>query len=102
MLIFALALFVAPGITLAQGGDASFAVTNNTGTPVNQLHVSAASQGGWGQDRLGSGTLANGSSFRVQLPAGQCINDVRIVFADGRKIDRRHVNTCQEKEVVFR
>ncbi len=98
----ALALLLLPGLALAQGGDPSFQVTNNTGTTINQLHVSSAAQGGWGQDRLGSGTLSNGSSFQVRLPAGQCINDVRVVFPDGRRQDRRHVNTCQEKEVVFR
>ena len=45
--------------------------------------------------------LPGGRGFVVRLPAGQCVNDIRAVFADGRAVERRQVNTCALTEVTL-
>jgi len=86
---------------LAQGGDPSFSVVNRSGQTIEQLYVSSAQENSWGQDRLGRNTLSNGRSYAVRLPAGQCVNDIRVVYQGGRAEERRGVDTCPLNEVVF-
>jgi hypothetical protein len=43
---------------------------------------------------LGEDTVAPGSARVVHLPAGACIYDVRIVYANGEAAEKRHVNLC--------
>lgn len=95
---------VAPAATAspARGGDPSFRLTNAGGRTVRELYVSAATDSGWGVDRLGQGVLAPGAAFVVRLPAGQCRNDVRVVFADGTTQERRGVDTCGLTDVAVR
>jgi hypothetical protein len=38
----------------------------------------------------------------VRLAVNDCVNDVRIVWADGRSEERRQVNTCQIVNLIFR
>ena len=88
----------------AQGaGDPSFQFVNDSGVMVNELYVSLSSDTNWGVDRLGRNTLAPGASFPVRLPAGKvCTVDVRVVYADGRALERRGVETCSVRELNFR
>jgi hypothetical protein len=88
------------------GGGAnnpSFVFVNRAGMTVNELYVSLSSDNSWGRDRLGQGTLAPGGRFNVDLPAGKvCTVDVKVVYADGRAIERRGVETCSVTELNFR
>jgi hypothetical protein len=79
----------------AQSNDPSFRVNNRTAVVINEIYVSSANDSGWGRDRLGANVLSPGQSFMVRLPAAQCINDIRIVFANGQTHERRRVATCQ-------
>lgn len=90
---FALLGFAAPA--LAQTNDPSFRVNNRTNTAINEIYVSSSNDNTWGRDHLGQNVLAAGQSFIVRLPQGQCINDIRFVFADGRQHEQRRVDTCQ-------
>lgn len=90
----------------AQGGggganDPSFNVVNRSGRTIQELYVSSAQQNAWGADMLGQNVLDNGRSFPVRLPAGQCVNDIRVVYAGGQSEERRAVDTCPLSEVVF-
>lgn len=80
---------------LAQSNDPSFRVNNRTRAAVNEIYVSSANDSAWGADRLGANVLSPGQSFIVRLPQAQCINDIRIVFANGQAHERRRVDTCQ-------
>ncbi|MDN3567175.1 Tat pathway signal protein [Paeniroseomonas aquatica] len=91
------------GGTPAGAGDPSFQFVNATGVVVNELYVSLSTDTGWGRDRLGQGTLAPGAGLPVSLPAGKvCTVDIRVVYADGRALERRRVETCSLRELNFR
>ncbi|SDB28981.1 hypothetical protein [Belnapia rosea] len=84
-------------------GDPSFQFVNSSGVVVNELYVSLSTDQNWGRDRLGQGTLPPGASFPVSLPAGKvCTVDIRVVYADGRALERRRVETCSIRELNFR
>lgn len=85
------------------GGDPSFQFVNSTGVVVNELYVSLSTDSSWGRDRLGDGTLAPGAGFWVALPSGKvCTVDLRVVYADGRALERRGVETCSVQALNFR
>lgn len=83
--------------------DPSFRFVNRTGVTVEELYVSLSTDDRWGPDRLGQGTLPPGAVFQVNLPAGKgCQVDIRVVYADGRAVERRRVETCSIMELNFR
>ena len=84
-----------------QQGDPSFNLVNRTGETIMEAYVSSAQVSTWGRDLLGNNTLEAGRSFAVRLPSGQCVNDVRVVYDGGRAEERRNIDTCRLREVVF-
>jgi hypothetical protein len=82
-----------------QAQDPSFYVANRSGQTINEVYVSSANDSGWGTDLLGSNVLSSGSRLAVR-PRG-CVNDIRVVYANGRAEERRRVNTCNLNEVAF-
>jgi hypothetical protein len=85
----------------AAQGDPSFNLVNRTGQTIQEVYVSPSQVNTWGQDRLGNNVLESGRSLPVRLPAGQCANDIRVVFEGGRSEERRNLDTCRMNEVVF-
>ena len=88
-----LALSLAPA-AMAQGNNPDFRLNNGTGATINEVYVSSSSRNSWGRDLLGSNTLPSGGSLNVTLPAGQCLNDIRVVYENGTPQEQRGVNTC--------
>ena len=88
---------------LAQSNDPSFSLVNRSGRVIYEAFVSPSSDTRWGQDRRGRAVVQNGQAFAVRLPAGTCAFDIRVVYdrAGGPSEERRGVNTCTQKEVVF-
>ncbi len=82
------------GAASAQTTDPSFRVNNRGNQTINEIYVSSSSVSSWGRDWLGQNVLPPGQSFLIRLPNGQCMNDIRIVFANGQAAERRQVNTC--------
>ncbi|HEV7267683.1 MAG TPA: hypothetical protein VGN83_22680 [Falsiroseomonas sp.] len=78
----------------ARSADPSFRLNNTGGRTVREVYVSAAADNSWGADRLGAEVLAPGNRIIVRLPMGQCLNDIRVVFMDGKAQERRRVDTC--------
>jgi hypothetical protein len=83
----------------AQTNNPDFRLNNNSGQTVNEVFVSSSADQNWGRDRLGENVLPRGQSIMISLPAGQCVNDIRIIFADGRAQERRQVNTCSLTDI---
>jgi hypothetical protein len=81
--------------------DPSFRLVNRDPAAVHQIFVSPAGSRGWGADRLGQDVLIPGRFARIDLPAGPCLHDIRVVFADGRAVERRRVDTCAMSQMVF-
>lgn len=100
-LLAMLGLGLAAGPALAQSNDPSFRLTNNGNVEINEIYVSSSANQNWGPDRLGENTLGVGASYVIRLPAGQCVNDIRVVWVNGQNRERRQVNTCNLTDIVF-
>ena len=82
------------GPAMAQVTDPSFRLNNRSGQTINEVYVSSSEVSSWGQDRLGADVLPAGRTLTIRLPNGQCVNDILVVMAGGRRMERRQVNTC--------
>jgi hypothetical protein len=89
------------GAAQAQTNDPSFRLTNNSSVLINEIYVSSSATDSWGPDRLGDRTLGSGAAYVIRLPAGQCVNDIRVVYANGQANERRQVNTCALTDIAF-
>jgi hypothetical protein len=74
--------------------DPSFQLVNRGRSAINEFYASLEDEDNWGEDRLGEDTVASGSARVVHLPAGACVYDVRIVYANGEAAEKRYVNLC--------
>ena len=74
--------------------DPSFRLTNRGRAILSEVYASPAGEESWGADRLGEGTLAPGKQTVIHLPRGQCIYDLRSVFANGEATEKRRLNLC--------
>lgn len=75
--------------------DPSFVLINRGKSPVNELYLSVTDDDSWGQDRLGDENVPRGASKVIRLPPGECVYDVRVVFANGEANEKRRLNLCQ-------
>ena len=94
-------LLLAAGTARAQPHDPTFRITNRSPTTINEIYVASSGVNSWGADRLGDRTLGSGASTTIALPAGQCVNDIRVVYDQGEPAERRRVNTCSVGDLVF-
>lgn len=68
---------------------------------MTRLFVSSVESTSWGADLL-PGVLKQGDRFEVRLPRnGQCVYDIRVVYADQAVDDRTKQNVCTIQEMVF-
>ena len=95
-------LVVAAGPAVAQEApNPSFYLVNRAASSIDRLYASPAGNQNWGTDRLG-GVVAAGANAPIRLPAdGQCVYDLRVVYANGRSDERRGVNTCEIDNISF-
>jgi len=82
-----------PSNRLSQN-DPSFRIVNRGRIEIDELYATPAGAAGWGRDRLGEETIGAGSYRIIELPIGQCVYDVRIVFDDGDTTEKRRINLC--------
>jgi len=82
------------------GANPSFNLVNRGPQPIREIYVSSARDQNWGQQRL-SQILTPGNYLPVSLPIDDCVNDVRIVWMDGRTEERRRIDTCQMVNLIF-
>ena len=88
--------------TVATGSpDPSFRLVNRDPAAVHEIYVTPAGSRSWGTDRLGQDVLIPGRAARIGLPPGPCLHDIRVVFADGRAVERRRVDTCAVAQLAF-
>lgn len=90
----------APAAPRASDGNASFNLVNHGRQQMREVYVSSARDANWGVQRL-QRPMDPGAHLAVRLPAGDCVNDIRIVWADGRPEERRQVDTCRITNLVF-
>lgn len=86
---------------LAQAPNPSFNIVNRGTSAISEVFATPSGQTTWGRDRLGSQTVDPGQNAPVRLPAdGQCVYDVRVVFANGQTDERRRLNTCNIDNII--
>ncbi|MGX9964679.1 hypothetical protein ACVFYP_15220 [Roseomonas sp. F4] len=90
-----------PGQPPAASGNPSFNLVNHGGMVIREVYVSSARETNWGLDRLGDQVLPPGRHLAVRLPLNDCVNDIRIVWVDGRNEERRRIDTCAMVNMVF-
>ena len=96
-----MALFLAAP-ALAQTSNPSFTLRNRSNQAINEIFATPAGVDRWGRDRLGQSLISPGQAFPVRLPAdGNCVYDIRVVYADGKPEERRRVNTCEIESLAF-
>lgn len=89
------------GAAQAQSTDPSFRLNNRSNQTIMEIYANSSATSDWGRDHLGANVLPPGQSFIVRLPAGQCMNDIRIVLEGGRNIDRMQINTCELTDINY-
>ena len=101
--VIALALLLLPALARAQGPqNPSFNVVNRGTSAINEVYATPAGMTSWGRDRLGRNAVPPGQTFAVRLPAdGNCLYDVRVVYANGQSDERRGLNTCSVDNLIF-
>jgi hypothetical protein len=81
--------------------DPTFEVVNHGDSAIVELYATPAGRANWGRNRLNGRTLAPHAGFTVRPPAdGNCIFDLRAVFADHRSEEQRGLNVCQLDQVA--
>ncbi len=75
--------------------DPSFRLVNRGDQAIAELFATPAGTGTWGQNRLDTGPLAPSASRVFRLPRGQCVYDLRVVFAKRRTLERKGADLCR-------
>lgn len=76
--------------------DPSFRLINRGQQPIAELFATPAGTRTWGTNRLDEGALAPAASRIFRLPrGGQCVYDLRVVFADRRALERKGADLCR-------
>ncbi len=74
-----------------------FFVTNNTGVTLNNIYVTPAETGNWGNDILPNDLFENSTSVRVDIPAdygATCKFDMKITDLAGNAITFTGMDAC--------
>jgi len=99
----AAAVALSLGIATARPAEAQnrFWLENYTGRQIDQAYVSPSRLSNWGPDILGAGVLPPGQRVWVTPYFGDCILDVRVVYAGGGEDTRMGVNACSLSIIRF-
>ncbi len=90
------------GPALAQApANPSFNLVNRTQQVITQLYATPAGNDRWGGDRLARFNLPPGQTFPVRLPIGECVYDIRVVYAGRAPEEMRRVDVCRLDSVSF-
>jgi hypothetical protein len=80
--------------------DPSFRLFNRAATPILEFYAAPAGLNNWGQNRLGTDRLPPDSTRMIAIAKeGNCIFDLRVVFADKKEREKKRVNLCKVAEI---
>jgi hypothetical protein len=97
------AVALAASTLSAAAVDRHLTIHNDTGLTMTNFYSTNSGASHWGRDVLGSTTLPNGSSLRLNFDnnKGYCEFDFRAVFADGSVLQRANVNVCETGDYYY-
>lgn len=87
--------------SVPQAPNPSFNLVNHGRLPVREVYVSSVRDNDWGGQRLRQ-PMQPGEHLQVRLASGDCVNDLLVIWTDGRRDERRRVDTCQVVNLVVR
>jgi hypothetical protein len=91
-----------PGSVPAPAPGPLLALRNQGRLPVAAAYISPAARREWGEDQLATRPLPPGGTFRLRLPPGECIYDVKIIATNGAAQEQRGLDLCARPGVTFR
>ncbi len=98
--VLVLALAAMPAGARAQAPNPSFNLVNKGDAPIREVFATPSGMENWGRSRTEGKVIAPGATFPVRLRAdGNCIYDIKVVFAGGRAETRRRLDTCKAVDV---
>jgi len=86
----------------APASEREATILNRSPQPINEIYVSPQSADQWGTDWLGERTLAPGGFRRLHLGrTRECVFDVKIIYRDASREERRGVDLCRTHQLTF-
>lgn len=100
----ALAALLMTTLGTAFAGNADFTLVNRTGYAINEVFISPASKGNWGNDRLGENQFLNNQSRKFKFgDTRNCKQDIKVVFTDDdSEIEWENINLCEVDKITLR
>lgn len=97
------AAVVAVTAVSASAYDRHLTIHNDTGLTLYKFYSTNSGASKWGNDVMGSSTLPNGASMRLNFDnsKGYCEFDFRAVFEDGSVLQRANVNVCETGDYYY-
>lgn len=69
-------------------------IINRSGRTITAIYCTATGYGKWGGNRL-NGSVGNGGSVGIPVNTDRRYWDFKVVFSDGRSIDRRDIDVVR-------
>lgn len=104
--LLAVLAMVTLGSTTARADPRDFTLIN--GSPdetLTEVYVGPSNQLDWGDDILGVDVLGPGESvfiYFARFTDGDCLYDIKVLYADGHEGYMYQVNLCESDTVTFR
>ncbi len=98
------ALFLIIGTSSTYSQALYFFVTNNTGLTLNNIYVTPAETGNWGNDILQNDLFESATSVRVDIPAdygATCGFDMKITDLAGNSITFTGMDACKLHTLIL-
>jgi hypothetical protein len=91
------AVLLAASTLSAAAIDRNVRIHNDTGVTIYRFYSTNSGATRWGRDVMGSSTLPDGSSMRLNFDNqyGYCEFDFRAEFSDGSVLQKNRVNVCE-------
>jgi hypothetical protein len=100
LLALCLLLVSLPAFAQKPADDPSFRLRNDGQAPIVELFATPSGFANWGRSRLDGHPIEPGATRLIRLPRGaNCVYDLEVVFAGGRKLTRRGTNLCHVTEL---
>lgn len=101
-----LAMILAAGSLMsapAMAEDLDFALVNETGYTINEIHVSPATSNDWEEDVMGSDVLEDGDGVNIRFPKGAkgCDWDLKVTYDDGEEAMWGGADLCSISKIVL-
>jgi hypothetical protein len=74
-------------------------IANRSARPIQQVLISSAAAGDWGDDRLANRSISVGDSATLRY-RGDCVADLRVVFDNRAAEERRDIDLCTARRIA--